>query len=149
VNTIESKRETYSAADAQYPIDPFTYVSKIVSEKSSQKTSGNKQSSHLPTVPQVDCTMLPGPQPVANATNATAKAVFPGALLPALQQAIQNCKTGSLSVLVDSIFQLFKQDHPHMKVKKYTIESKVKEIAQKAVDPAAPSSGKVWRLVIA
>ncbi len=63
---------------------------------------------------------LPPPPPplVVAATSNAAKANFPESLLPALEEAIKSCKTGSLNVLVDNVFQRFKQDYGSMKVKR-------------------------------
>jgi chromatin assembly factor 1 subunit A len=65
------------------------------------------------------------------------KSTFPDALLPQLLLGIRRCKTASLNVLVDSLYQELKAT----KVKKYAIETKVKEVAEKRWNGEAQ---KIW-----
>lgn len=64
--------------------------------------------------------------------------VFPEEHVKALLHGIQNCKTSSLNVLVDTLYQELKKE----KVKKNSIERKVREIAEKRLDSDAGI--KVW-----
>jgi chromatin assembly factor 1 subunit A len=66
--------------------------------------------------------------------------VFPDEHIQALLQGIQRCKTASLNVLVDTLYQELKQ----VKVKKNSIERKVREIAEKRLDSDAGT--KIWTL---
>lgn len=64
------------------------------------------------------------------------KTAFPEVYLPALVNKINTLATGSIVLLVEAIFQELR-DH---KVKKNSIEAKVKEIAEKGKDK------KIWVL---
>jgi chromatin assembly factor 1 subunit A len=68
----------------------------------------------------------------------TRLATFPEEHIQALLHGIQRCKTASLNVLVDTLYQELKQ----VKVKKNSIERKVREIAEKRLDSDLGS--KIW-----
>lgn len=65
---------------------------------------------------------------------------FPEEHVQALFAGIQSCKTASFNVLVDTLYQELKKQ----KVKKTSIEKKVREIAEKRMDSEAGT--KVWSL---
>ncbi|KAJ6455746.1 hypothetical protein C8R45DRAFT_1222363 [Mycena sanguinolenta] len=126
--------------DTPFPIDPFTFVSQ--STENVHRPS-KKDAFAVPSLP--DRLVGAGPaqpdqpslQPVAAApkrTAATPKTVFPEEHLAHLFDKITTAATASLPILVDLIYQ----DLRNHKVKKNSIEAKIREVAEKC------KMKKVW-----
>ncbi|KZP20865.1 hypothetical protein FIBSPDRAFT_1044651 [Athelia psychrophila] len=135
--------------DTPYPINPFTFVSagepqqtKITKDPTIATTFA------VPSLPDRILTVgnIPSVLPLAangqiaqtkRANAAVApKTSFPEVHLPALINKINTLATGSIILLVEAIFQELREH----KVKKNSIEAKVKEIAEKGKDK------KIWVL---
>ena len=136
----------HAFSDATYPLNPFTFITsdtKLSAPRAENKKASQQTREFLvPTAPASSTAIVPVEKPQTDENRRKTapglpKATFPECFVPQLLDGIRKLKTGSFNVLVDSLFQDLKQT----KVKKYAIESKVKEIAEKRV---IRSSGKIW-----
>ncbi|KAJ6546512.1 chromatin assembly factor 1 subunit A-domain-containing protein [Mycena vulgaris] len=119
--------------DTPLPIDPFTFVSQYGETRRTSKKDGFA----VPTLPdrliastpvyQPDASSLPSVPPVAKRAVVAPKTVFPEVHLSHLLAKIATTQTASLPILIDTIYQDLR-DH---KVKKNSIEAKVREVAEK------------------
>lgn len=140
--------------DTPLSIDPFSFVSTEVDEShlSAPVASGSKAASDVTfVVPALPSRLTnSGGQIVAPKGDPSAplpkktqvivpKTAFPEAHLPVLISKIQTLETGTISAIVEAVFHELKAH----KVKKNSIEAKVKEIAEKAKDS---DKGKIWVL---
>lgn len=140
--------------DTPLSIDPFSFVSTEVdgSHLSAPVASGSKAASDVtfvvPALPsrltnsggQIVAPKGDPSAPLAKKTQVIVpKTVFPEAHLPVLISKIQTLETGTISAIVEAVFHELKAH----KVKKNSIEAKVKEIAEKAKDS---DKGKIWVL---
>ncbi|KAJ7063141.1 chromatin assembly factor 1 subunit A-domain-containing protein [Mycena amicta] len=112
--------------DTPFPIDPFTFVSQVGEVVRASNNNGGFAIPPLPSrlMSQLDASVLP---PVAKRPAPAPKTTFPDAHMPHLLNRITNTQTASLPILVDTIYQDLR-DH---KVKKNSIEAKVREVAEK------------------
>ncbi|KAF7304672.1 hypothetical protein MKEN_01181300 [Mycena kentingensis (nom. inval.)] len=116
--------------DTPFPIDPFTFISQTVDVGA--RSHATKAVFAVPDLPsritgQADASLpLPPPSVVKRAAPAP-KTTFPDMHMPHLLSRIMNTATPSLPILVDTIYQDLR-DH---KVKKNSIEAKVREVAEK------------------
>ncbi|KAJ7694195.1 chromatin assembly factor 1 subunit A-domain-containing protein [Mycena rosella] len=117
--------------DTPFPINPFTFVSQCDKTTRTSKKDGFA----VPTLPDRLIAATPACQPDAS-PSATAlakrpvlapKTVFPEIHLSHLLTKITTAQTASLPILIDTIYQDLR-DH---KVKKNSIEAKVREVAEK------------------
>jgi chromatin assembly factor 1 subunit A len=123
--------------DTLYPINPFTYVAPQ-HEEGSRASSDSRfvvpplpnhvSSSKLSEVSSSDAMIAP----TATKKSLVPKQTFPDALLPALLTRITALRTGSLVLIVEAVYQELKDQ----KVKKKSIEAKVREVAAK--------ENKIW-----
>ncbi|KAJ7470589.1 chromatin assembly factor 1 subunit A-domain-containing protein [Mycena latifolia] len=117
--------------DTPFPIDPFTFVSQCGDATRASKKDGFA----VPTLPDRLTTATPACQPdvslpaatLAKRSVITPKTVFPEIHLSHLLAKITSAQTASLPILIDTIYQDLR-DH---KVKKNSIEAKVREVAEK------------------
>jgi hypothetical protein len=125
--------------DTPFPIDPFTFVSQCTDVTRPNKKDGFA----VPSLPerivaaspaQIDLSMVHPAAPVIKRTAIAPKTVFPEIHLAHLLDKITSSPTASLPILVDTIYQDLR-DH---KVKKNSIEAKVREVAEKC------KMKKVW-----
>ena len=130
-------------------IDPFKYVADVVSNKTSQyRNCPDGMRIHGQPYPNIKDSIdnnldLRGVQTQWKIPTQAASArlpIFPEEHIQAHLQGIQSCKTASLNVLVDSLYQELKK----VKVKKNCIERKVREIAEKRMDSDAGI--KIWTI---
>ncbi|KAF7338435.1 hypothetical protein MVEN_02069300 [Mycena venus] len=121
--------------DTPFPIDPFTFVSECTTE-ANRASKKEKDGFAVPSLPNRLVTANPAQpdvslvQPAAAAApkrTAAPKTVFPEAHLAQLLDKITTSATASLPILIDTIYQDLR-DH---KVKKNSIEAKVREVAEK------------------
>ncbi|KAJ7046609.1 chromatin assembly factor 1 subunit A-domain-containing protein [Mycena alexandri] len=117
--------------DTPFPIDPFTFVSECGDTTRTSKQDGFA----VPSLPdrlvaanptQPDTSPVPSPAPTKRAALAP-KTVFPDIHLTHLLNKITTSSTASLPILIDTIYQ----DLKDQKVKKNSIEAKVREVAEK------------------
>ncbi|RDB24271.1 hypothetical protein Hypma_008755 [Hypsizygus marmoreus] len=126
--------------DSPFPIDPFTFVSTCLedSQDHPKPAISNDGVFAVPSLPDrlanVNSSTVAGSaissssSPPAPKKPAPApKTPFPDAFLPVLLEKIASLKTGSINFLVEAIHRDLR-DH---KVKKNTIEAKVKEVGEK------------------
>ncbi|KAF7295073.1 hypothetical protein MIND_01045600 [Mycena indigotica] len=118
--------------DTPSGIDPFTFVSRV-SEGAGRGAHNSTKINHndgfvVPLLPTRFLGQADPPIPqVPKRVGAAPKTVFPDAHMPHLLKCITNTQTASLPLLVDVIYQDLR-DH---KVKKNSIEAKVREVAEK------------------
>jgi chromatin assembly factor 1 subunit A len=133
--------------DTPYGVDPFTFVSTVVEDA---KTA--KQAAAVPdgafAIPAIPDHVLDGSRPLPTSTSSppTAddpakprggpkpKSTFPEALVPTLLSKIRELSTGSLVLIVEAVYQ----DLKAQKVKKNSLEAKIREVSEKTGSP------KVW-----
>ncbi|KAJ7172649.1 chromatin assembly factor 1 subunit A-domain-containing protein [Mycena filopes] len=117
--------------DAPFPIDPFTFMSECGDTARTSRNDGFAVPA-LPdrlvgaTAAQPDTSPIPSPAPAKRATLAP-KTMFPDIHMTHLLDKINTSSIASLPILIDTIYQGLK-DH---KVKKNSIEAKVREVAEK------------------
>ncbi|KAJ7738508.1 chromatin assembly factor 1 subunit A-domain-containing protein [Mycena maculata] len=112
--------------DTPFPIDPFTFVSQCGDVTRTSKKDGFA----VPSLPdRIIATPADASSAVMGAKRAavTPKTVFPEIHLPHLINKITTSQTASLPILIDAIYQ----DLREYKVKKNSIEAKVREVAEK------------------
>ncbi|KAJ7752021.1 chromatin assembly factor 1 subunit A-domain-containing protein [Mycena metata] len=105
--------------DTPFPIDPFTFVMGLPS-----RLYPDRLVAANPTQP--DTSPVPSVAPTKRAALAP-KTVFPDIHLTHLLNKITTSSTASLPILIDTIYQ----DLKDQKVKKNSIEAKVREVAEK------------------
>ncbi|TCD62295.1 hypothetical protein EIP91_007091 [Steccherinum ochraceum] len=136
--------------DTPFPIDPFKFVSAPASIPLQERKIVGGTISGLPPETQFAVPALPerlvatkaaegasspGTTPPKRvATTSAPKTAFPDAHLPLLVSKIQSMQTGSITGIVENVFQELRAH----KVKKNAIEAKVKEIGEKSKER------KVW-----
>ncbi|KAJ7273545.1 chromatin assembly factor 1 subunit A-domain-containing protein [Mycena haematopus] len=120
--------------DTQFPIDPFTFVSQ--STDANVYRASKKDGFAVPSLPdrlvganpaQPDPSLLQSAATAPKLKASAPKTVFPEVHLQHLLDKITTSPTASLPILVDIIYQGLR-DH---KVKKNSIEAKVREVAEK------------------
>lgn len=134
-------------SDTPFGIDPFTFVSTAVEDmKVAKQTSTSSTAPFaIPAVPDhamQDVTAispLSTPSVEGSGTPKTRgvlnpKVIFPDALLPTLIAKIDQLKSGSMLLVVESTYQALKAQ----KVKKNAVEAKIRDICEKTGTP------KVW-----
>jgi chromatin assembly factor 1 subunit A len=133
--------------DTPYGVDPFTFVSTVVED-----AKAAKQAAAVPdgafAIPAIPDHVLDGSRPVPTSTSSppTAddpakprggpkpKSTFPEALVPTLLAKIRELSTGSFVLIVEAVYQ----DLKAQKVKKNSLEAKIREVSEKTGSP------KVW-----
>lgn len=149
-----------SYLDTPFPIDPFTFVSAPVVQETHAppkqafaipplpahvRTASNSSSASFTVIPQ-PMTIVPVTAETSSASvavlptrrkatsNAPPKTPFPDALVPLLADKISSLATGNLTWLIESLYQDLKTH----KVKKNSIEAKVREVVEKC------PTKKIW-----
>lgn len=151
VLVVKYYRLTYFSPDTPYPIDPFTFVSECVPDRQPppKDTPSSNAVFAVPPLPErfADPNSLAVPSvslssagapPVSSSTNKrtvlTPKTSFPEAHIPFLLTKITSLATGSITFLVETVYQELRAH----KVKKNAIEAKIKEVGEKCKEK------KVW-----
>ncbi|KAJ7489875.1 chromatin assembly factor 1 subunit A-domain-containing protein [Mycena galericulata] len=119
--------------DTPFPIDPFTFVSQCGNVTRTSKKDGFA----VPPLPDrlvaaapvsaTDMSSTAPPPTAAKRITIAPKTIFPDIHLPHLLDKITTSQTASLPILIDTIYQ----DLRDYKVKKNSIEAKVREVAEK------------------
>ncbi|KAH8107191.1 hypothetical protein BXZ70DRAFT_282272 [Cristinia sonorae] len=133
--------------DTPFPIDPFKFVASSVSAPIEKKavagTSGSTDAQFVvPALPErltkpaveAGTSQKSSPSTKRAAAPITPKTPFPDAHLPVLVAKIQSMQTGNIAGIVEMVYHELRVH----KVKKNAIESKLREIAEKAKEK------KVW-----
>lgn len=125
-------RPLIQGLDNPCPMDPFTYVSPL----GMPTQAAISRTFLVPAIPERVQSASNVPQPstpgVAKKHPKSQKFPFPEAHVPTLVAKINELATGSIILIVETLYQELK-DH---KVKKNSIEAKVKELAVK--------KGRIW-----
>ena len=131
--------------DTPFPIDPFTFVSTEIDDaeiartksKASKTTDGFVVPSlppHIAVSSSAASSSTPAVSTPPKRPPPAPKTAFPDVHLPALFNQINRLATSSLSYIVETLHQELKEH----KVKKNSIEAKIREVGEKCKER------KVW-----
>ncbi|KAH9952186.1 hypothetical protein B0H21DRAFT_17436 [Amylocystis lapponica] len=124
--------------DTPHPIDPFTFVSAPVDERTSSTGDSTAPAARF-VVPALPAHLNPASasDPPASARKRAApppKTTFPEAHVPLLLTTIRQLATGNLTYIVESVYRELQGE----RVKKNAIEAKVRELGEKCKER------KIW-----